>query len=79
MTYSAFVGLVISVAKLWLVLNISAAQIQPEFPLVVLQDGTSVAHNEIGPNKSCTLFIAYSFCIISKYPYFTALRDCLSW
>lgn len=32
----------------------------------VLQEGTS-------------LFSAYSFCLISKYPYFTALKDCLSW
>ncbi|KAM8869502.1 DENN domain-containing protein 3-like isoform 2-T2 [Spinachia spinachia] len=24
------------------------------------------------------LFSAYSFCVISKYPYFTALKDCLS-
>ncbi|XP_062278591.1 DENN domain-containing protein 3-like [Scomber scombrus] len=28
--------------------------------------------------EGTSLFSAYSFCVISKYPYFTALKDCLS-
>ncbi|XP_036929418.1 DENN domain-containing protein 3-like [Acanthopagrus latus] len=39
---------------------------------------TSVLPNGAGSFKSSQLFSAYSFCVISKYPYFTALRDCLS-
>ncbi|KAE8288754.1 DENN domain-containing protein 3 [Larimichthys crocea] len=31
-----------------------------------------------GSFKFSKLFSAYSFCVISKYPYFTALKDCLS-
>uniref|UniRef100_A0A671U674 DENN domain containing 3 n=1 Tax=Sparus aurata TaxID=8175 RepID=A0A671U674_SPAAU len=38
----------------------------------------SVLPNGAGSFKSSQLFSAYSFCVISKYPYFTALRDCLS-
>ncbi|KAG8010100.1 DENN domain-containing protein 3 [Nibea albiflora] len=32
-----------------------------------------------GSYKFSKLFSAYSLCVISKYPYFTALKDCLSW
>lgn len=39
----------------------------------------NLAPSDPGPGKSCKLFTAYGFCVISKYPYFTALRDCLSW
>ncbi|XP_071324269.1 DENN domain-containing protein 3-like isoform X1 [Trachinotus anak] len=41
-------------------------------------EGTSVFHNGPGSSKCSTLFSAFSFCVISKYPYFTALKDCLS-
>ncbi|KAM6910026.1 DENN domain-containing protein 3-like isoform 1-T1 [Xenentodon cancila] len=34
--------------------------------------------NGAGSSQISKLFSAYSFCIISKYPYFTALKDCLS-
>uniref|UniRef100_A0A673B7Y7 DENN domain-containing protein 3-like n=1 Tax=Sphaeramia orbicularis TaxID=375764 RepID=A0A673B7Y7_9TELE len=37
-----------------------------------------VEHNGAGYSKFSRLFSPYSFCVISKYPYFTALRDCLS-
>lgn len=65
--------------RCWLGESVSAAPIQPEVPLVVSQDGLNLAPNDPGPDKSCKLFTAYSVCVISKYPYFTALRDCLSW
>ncbi|KAM9852525.1 DENN domain-containing protein 3-like [Aulostomus maculatus] len=38
-------------------------------------EATCFYQNGARPSK---LFSAYSFCVISKYPYFTALRDCLS-
>ncbi|XP_054477043.1 DENN domain-containing protein 3-like isoform X1 [Anoplopoma fimbria] len=41
-------------------------------------EGTSVFQNGAGSSKFSQLFSAYSFCVISKYPYFTALKDCLS-
>ncbi|XP_031154979.1 DENN domain-containing protein 3-like isoform X2 [Sander lucioperca] len=41
-------------------------------------EGTSFFQNGPGSFKFSTLFSAYSFCVISKYPYFTALKDCLS-
>ncbi|XP_050932332.1 DENN domain-containing protein 3 isoform X2 [Lates calcarifer] len=41
-------------------------------------EGTSFFHNGAGPSKFSKLFSAFGFCVISKYPYFTALRDCLS-
>ncbi|XP_053287632.1 DENN domain-containing protein 3 [Pleuronectes platessa] len=41
-------------------------------------EGISCFHNEAGSSKFSKLFTAFSFCVISKYPYFTALRDCLS-
>ncbi|XP_058502765.1 DENN domain-containing protein 3-like [Solea solea] len=41
-------------------------------------EGTSLFHNGAGSTKFSKLFTAYSFCVISKYPYFTALKDCLS-
>ncbi|TNN80826.1 DENN domain-containing protein 3 [Liparis tanakae] len=41
--------------------------------------GTSALQEGVGSLKSSKLFSAYSFCVISKYPYFTALKDCLSW
>uniref|UniRef100_A0A3P8VFK6 DENN domain containing 3 n=1 Tax=Cynoglossus semilaevis TaxID=244447 RepID=A0A3P8VFK6_CYNSE len=34
--------------------------------------------NGLGSAKFPKLFSAFSFCVISKYPYFTALKDCLS-
>ncbi|KAF7657656.1 hypothetical protein LDENG_00023980 [Lucifuga dentata] len=34
--------------------------------------------NEAGISKLPTLFSAYGFCVISKHPYYTALKDCLS-
>ncbi|KAM7383540.1 hypothetical protein PAMP_003184 [Pampus punctatissimus] len=42
-------------------------------------EGTSVYQNGAESFKLSKLFSAYSFCIISKYPYFKALKDCLSW
>ncbi|XP_070767855.1 DENN domain-containing protein 3-like [Enoplosus armatus] len=39
---------------------------------------TSFFQNGAGSFKFSKLFSAYSFCVISKYPYFTALKDCLS-
>ncbi|XP_068995549.1 DENN domain-containing protein 3-like [Embiotoca jacksoni] len=41
-------------------------------------EGTSFYQNGAGPSKFSKLFSAYSFCVISKYPYFTAIKDCLS-
>ncbi|XP_031708722.1 DENN domain-containing protein 3-like isoform X1 [Anarrhichthys ocellatus] len=41
-------------------------------------EGTSVCKNGAGSFKFSKLFSAYGFCVISKYPYFTALKDCLS-
>ncbi|XP_028435791.1 DENN domain-containing protein 3 isoform X2 [Perca flavescens] len=41
-------------------------------------EGTSFFQNGPGSFKFSKLFSAYSFCVISKYPYFTALKDCLS-
>ncbi|KAM6995076.1 DENN domain-containing protein 3-like isoform 2-T3 [Tautogolabrus adspersus] len=41
-------------------------------------EGTSVFQNRAGSSKFSKLFSAYSICVISKYPYFTALKDCLS-
>nr|XP_040020179.1 DENN domain-containing protein 3-like [Gasterosteus aculeatus aculeatus] len=41
-------------------------------------EGTSVLKNGAASLKFPRLFSAYSFCVISKYPYFTALKDCLS-
>ncbi|XP_051262918.1 DENN domain-containing protein 3 isoform X2 [Dicentrarchus labrax] len=41
-------------------------------------EGMSVLENGAGSFKFSKLFSAYSFCVISKYPYFTALKDCLS-
>ncbi|XP_056299493.1 DENN domain-containing protein 3-like isoform X2 [Pseudoliparis swirei] len=41
-------------------------------------EGTSALQEGVGALKSSKLFSAYSFCVISKYPYFTALKDCLS-
>uniref|UniRef100_A0A673B4I4 DENN domain-containing protein 3-like n=1 Tax=Sphaeramia orbicularis TaxID=375764 RepID=A0A673B4I4_9TELE len=50
-------------------------------PIMVLHDiSTSESYctyNTLENNFS-RLFSPYSFCVISKYPYFTALRDCLS-
>uniref|UniRef100_UPI0037E7B832 DENN domain-containing protein 3-like isoform X2 n=1 Tax=Semicossyphus pulcher TaxID=241346 RepID=UPI0037E7B832 len=43
-----------------------------------IQEGTSVFQNGAGSSKTSKLFSAYSFCVISKYPYYTALKDCLS-
>lgn len=45
---------------------------------VFLQEEVSFFQNH-GSFKFSKLFSAYSFCVISKYPYFTALKDCLSW
>ncbi|KAM9353017.1 DENN domain-containing protein 3-like [Symphorus nematophorus] len=41
-------------------------------------EGTSFFQIGAGCYKFSKLFSAYSFCVISKYPYFTALKDCLS-
>ncbi|XP_040900931.1 DENN domain-containing protein 3-like isoform X2 [Toxotes jaculatrix] len=41
-------------------------------------EGPSFFHNGSGSSKFSKLFAAFSFCVISKYPYFTALKDCLS-
>uniref|UniRef100_A0A665WJ76 DENN domain-containing protein 3-like n=1 Tax=Echeneis naucrates TaxID=173247 RepID=A0A665WJ76_ECHNA len=41
-------------------------------------DGTSFLHNGAVSSKYSTLFSVFSVCAISKYPYFTALKDCLS-
>uniref|UniRef100_A0A3Q2WYP8 UDENN domain-containing protein n=1 Tax=Haplochromis burtoni TaxID=8153 RepID=A0A3Q2WYP8_HAPBU len=39
----------------------------------------SLYRNGRGSSKCPKLFCAYSICVISKHPYFTALKDCLSW
>ncbi len=49
------------------------------FFFVFLQEGTSFVQNGDGSFKLSKLFFAYSVCVISKYPYFNALKDCLSW
>ncbi|XP_070822891.1 DENN domain-containing protein 3-like [Chaetodon trifascialis] len=41
-------------------------------------EGRSLFQNGAGSFKFSKLFFAYGFCVISKYPYFTALKDCLS-
>lgn len=41
-------------------------------------EGTSIFQNGAGSSKFSKLFSAYGICIISKYPYFTAIKDCLS-
>ncbi|XP_017280436.1 DENN domain-containing protein 3 [Kryptolebias marmoratus] len=41
-------------------------------------EGTSCSQNGAGSSTFSKLFSAYSFCVISKYAYFTALKDCLS-
>uniref|UniRef100_A0AAX7UJA6 UDENN domain-containing protein n=1 Tax=Astatotilapia calliptera TaxID=8154 RepID=A0AAX7UJA6_ASTCA len=38
----------------------------------------SLYRNGRGSSKCPKLFCAYSICVISKHPYFTALKDCLS-
>ncbi|XP_053743781.1 DENN domain-containing protein 3-like isoform X2 [Synchiropus splendidus] len=38
----------------------------------------SELENGHGPSKCSHLHSSYSFCVISKYPYFNALKDCLS-
>lgn len=30
-------------------------------------------------SKPPRLYTAFAICVISKYPYYNALRDCLSW
>ncbi|XP_008275276.1 DENN domain-containing protein 3-like [Stegastes partitus] len=40
-----------------------------------IQEGTFFYQNSA---DSSNLYSAYSFCVISKYPFFTALKDCLS-
>ncbi|XP_029695039.1 DENN domain-containing protein 3-like isoform X1 [Takifugu rubripes] len=39
---------------------------------------SSLPQKGAGPSGWTPLFSAYSFCVISKYPYFTALKDCLT-
>ncbi|XP_035474084.2 DENN domain-containing protein 3-like isoform X1 [Scophthalmus maximus] len=41
-------------------------------------EGTLLCHNGAASSKFSKLFSPFSFCVISKYPYFTALKDCLS-
>uniref|UniRef100_A0A669ESV6 DENN domain containing 3 n=1 Tax=Oreochromis niloticus TaxID=8128 RepID=A0A669ESV6_ORENI len=41
-------------------------------------EGMSLYQNGRGLSKCPKLFCAYSICVISKHPYFTALKDCLS-
>uniref|UniRef100_A0A7N8XCV0 DENN domain-containing protein 3-like n=1 Tax=Mastacembelus armatus TaxID=205130 RepID=A0A7N8XCV0_9TELE len=41
-------------------------------------DSTSFCENGTGSSKFSKIFSAYSFCVISKYPYFNVLKDCLS-
>ncbi|XP_031609877.1 DENN domain-containing protein 3-like [Oreochromis aureus] len=41
-------------------------------------EGMSLYQNDRGSSKCPKLFCAYSICVISKHPYFTALKDCLS-
>nr|XP_023010278.2 DENN domain-containing protein 3 [Maylandia zebra] len=41
-------------------------------------EGMSLYRNGRGSSKCPKLFCAYSICVISKHPYFTALKDCLS-
>uniref|UniRef100_A0A673B5V5 DENN domain-containing protein 3-like n=1 Tax=Sphaeramia orbicularis TaxID=375764 RepID=A0A673B5V5_9TELE len=48
-------------------------------PIMVLHDiSTSESYCTYNTLENNVLFSPYSFCVISKYPYFTALRDCLS-
>uniref|UniRef100_H3DM09 DENN domain containing 3 n=1 Tax=Tetraodon nigroviridis TaxID=99883 RepID=H3DM09_TETNG len=42
------------------------------------QEVSSLPQNEAVSSRWTPLFSAYSFCVISKYPYFTALKDCLT-
>ncbi|MED6257748.1 hypothetical protein ATANTOWER_030759 [Ataeniobius toweri] len=41
-------------------------------------EGMSCYQNGPGSSKFSKLFSAFGVCVISKYPYFTALKDCLS-
>ncbi|XP_012723130.2 DENN domain-containing protein 3 isoform X1 [Fundulus heteroclitus] len=41
-------------------------------------EGMSCYQNGSGSSKRSKLFVAFGVCVISKYPYFTALKDCLS-
>ncbi|XP_074540387.1 DENN domain-containing protein 3-like [Halichoeres trimaculatus] len=43
-----------------------------------IMEGMSVFQNGSRSAKFSQFFSAYSICVISKYPYFTALKDCLS-
>ncbi|XP_028281858.1 DENN domain-containing protein 3-like [Parambassis ranga] len=43
-----------------------------------IMEGTCFYQNGSGSSRFSKLFSAYSICVISKYPYFTALKDCLS-
>ncbi|XP_076009823.1 DENN domain-containing protein 3-like isoform X3 [Genypterus blacodes] len=41
-------------------------------------DETHFQENGVGTSGFSHLFCAYGFCVISKHPYYTALKDCLS-
>ncbi|KAM4601561.1 DENN domain-containing protein 3-like [Polymixia lowei] len=43
-----------------------------------IMDGTSLHQNGHGSSRFSKLYSAYGFCVISKHPYYTALKDCLS-
>ena len=42
-------------------------------------DGNGHQNGHWTSPKGPRLYTAYAICIISKYPYYNALRDCLSW
>ncbi|KAG7261354.1 hypothetical protein CRUP_002495, partial [Coryphaenoides rupestris] len=44
----------------------------------LIMEGTPVYQNGHGSFNSTRLYAAYGFCLISKYPYYTALKDCMS-
>ncbi|CAL8291135.1 unnamed protein product [Merluccius merluccius] len=44
----------------------------------LIMEGTPIYKNGHGSFNTTRLYSAYGFCLISKYPYYTALKDCLS-
>ncbi|XP_029927872.1 DENN domain-containing protein 3-like isoform X2 [Myripristis murdjan] len=43
-----------------------------------IMEGTNYYQNGTGPSRFSKLYCAYGFCVVSKHPYYTALKDCLS-
>ncbi|XP_056457584.1 DENN domain-containing protein 3-like isoform X1 [Gadus chalcogrammus] len=44
----------------------------------LIMEGTPIYQNGHGSFHSTRLYSAYGFCVISKYPYYSALKDCMS-